>query len=100
MEFLNPTALLGLFALPLLLIPYLARRKPRRLVFSSLLLFLEGGVKRPPSGAHSSAAHILSPVIASRLAHFGPERTGILRSPHEYRHRLGQLGKHADGGRR
>lgn len=43
MEFLNPAALLGLFALPLLLIPYLVRRKPRRMVFSSLLLFLEGG---------------------------------------------------------
>jgi hypothetical protein len=43
MEFLNPAALLGLFALPLLLIPYLVRRKPRRMVFSSLLLFLEAG---------------------------------------------------------
>jgi hypothetical protein len=43
MEFLNPTALLGLLALPLLLIPYLIRRKPRRMVFSSLLLFLEQG---------------------------------------------------------
>ena len=45
MEFLNPTALLGLLALPLLLIPYLIRKKPRRLVFSSLLLFMEGGVQ-------------------------------------------------------
>jgi hypothetical protein len=45
MEFLNPTALLGLFALPLLLVPYLIRKKPRRLVFSSLLLFMEGGVQ-------------------------------------------------------
>ncbi len=45
MEFLNPTALLGLLALPLLLIPYLLRKKPRRLVFSSLLLFMEGGVQ-------------------------------------------------------
>ena len=43
MEFLNPTALLGLFALPMLLVPYLVRRKPRRVVFSSLLLFLEQG---------------------------------------------------------
>ena len=41
MEFLNPTALFGLLALPLLLLPYLIRRKPRRLVFSSLLLFME-----------------------------------------------------------
>ena len=39
MEFLNPAALYGLFGLPLLLIPYLIRRKPRRVVFSSLLLF-------------------------------------------------------------
>ena len=45
MEFLNPAALFGLFALPLLLIPYLIRKKPRRLVFSSLLLFLEGGAQ-------------------------------------------------------
>jgi hypothetical protein len=42
MEFLNPTALLGFFGLPLLLIPYLIRRKPRRLIFSSLLLFMTG----------------------------------------------------------
>jgi hypothetical protein len=42
MEFLNPSALFGLFALPLLLIPYLIRRKPRREVFSSLLLFMTG----------------------------------------------------------
>jgi hypothetical protein len=39
MEFLNPSALYGLFALPLLLIPYLLRRKPRRYVFSSLHIF-------------------------------------------------------------
>jgi len=43
MEFLNPAALYGLFLLPLLLIPYLIRRKPRRVVFSSLLLFIEHG---------------------------------------------------------
>lgn len=43
MEFLNPTALYGLLALPLLLIPYLIKRKPRRMVFSSLLLFTEVG---------------------------------------------------------
>lgn len=43
MEFLNPTALVGLLALPLLLIPYLIRRKPRRIAFSSLLLFMEAG---------------------------------------------------------
>ena len=48
MEFLNPTALFGLFALPLLLIPYLVRRKPQRLMFSSLLLFIEGGAQASP----------------------------------------------------
>jgi Aerotolerance regulator N-terminal len=41
MEFLNPAALYGLLALPLLLIPYLIKRKPQRVVFSSLLLFTE-----------------------------------------------------------
>jgi len=45
MEFLNPAALFGLLALPLLLIPYLVRKKPRRLVFSSVLLFLEAGAQ-------------------------------------------------------
>lgn len=42
MEFLNPAALFGLLALPLLLIPYLIRRRPRRMIFSSLLLFMTG----------------------------------------------------------
>jgi len=41
MEFLNPTALYGLFLLPALLIPYLIKGKPRRLLFSSLVLFYE-----------------------------------------------------------
>jgi Aerotolerance regulator N-terminal len=41
MEFLNPAALYGLLALPLLLIPYLIKRKPQRVIFSSLLLFTE-----------------------------------------------------------
>jgi hypothetical protein len=48
MEFLNPAAWFGLLALPLLLLPYLIRRKPRRMIFSSLLLFVEAGKK--PSG--------------------------------------------------
>ena len=43
MELLNPAALFGLLALPLLLLPYLIRRKPRRMIFSSLLLLLEAG---------------------------------------------------------
>ena len=45
MEFLNPAALYGLLALPLLLIPYLVRRKPRRVIFSSLLLFTEPALR-------------------------------------------------------
>jgi Ca-activated chloride channel homolog len=45
MEFLNPAALYGVFALPLLLVPYLIRRNPRRVVFSSLLLFMEHGMQ-------------------------------------------------------
>lgn len=45
MEFLNPLALYGLFALPLLLVPYLVRRKPQRIVFSSLVLFTEYGTE-------------------------------------------------------
>ena len=46
MEFLNPSALYGLFALPLLLIPYLLRRKPKRYVFSSLYMFTALGADR------------------------------------------------------
>jgi hypothetical protein len=38
MEFLNPAALYSLLLLPLLLIPYLIKGKPRQIVFSSLLL--------------------------------------------------------------
>lgn len=38
MEFLNPAALYASFLLPLLLIPYLIKGRPRRLIFSSLLL--------------------------------------------------------------
>jgi hypothetical protein len=47
MEFLNPTALLGLFALPLLLVPYLLRRKPKRYVFSSVFIFAALGANSP-----------------------------------------------------
>lgn len=46
MEFLNLPALYALGALPLLLLPYLVRRKPRRHVFSSLLL-LQAFATRP-----------------------------------------------------
>jgi Aerotolerance regulator N-terminal len=38
MEFLNPAALYALLLLPLLLIAYLTRRRPRRVVFSTVLL--------------------------------------------------------------
>jgi hypothetical protein len=41
MEFLNPAGLFALSLLPILLIPYLIRRRPRRIVFSSLLLLRE-----------------------------------------------------------
>jgi len=52
MEFLNPTALFGFLALPLLLIPYLMRKKPQRVIFSSLLLLTESGAsaQRRPLG--------------------------------------------------
>jgi hypothetical protein len=52
MEFLNPTALYGILALPLLLIPYLIRRKPQRIIFSSLLLLTEydSSARRRPWG--------------------------------------------------
>jgi hypothetical protein len=52
MEFLNPSALYGLLALPLLLIPYLIRRKPQRIIFSSLLLLTEfaASARRRPWG--------------------------------------------------
>src|SRR5262245_4215077 len=48
MEFLNPSALLGLLALPMLLLAYLVRSKPRRMSFSSLLLLADTG-DRPTS---------------------------------------------------
>jgi Ca-activated chloride channel homolog len=48
MEFLNPSALLGLLALPILLLAYLVRSKPRRMTFSSLLLLADTG-DRPTS---------------------------------------------------
>lgn len=38
MEFLNPAALYALLLLPLLLMAYLVRRRPRRVVFSTVLL--------------------------------------------------------------
>ncbi|MFQ5540264.1 MAG: BatA domain-containing protein, partial [Candidatus Binatia bacterium] len=41
MEFLNPAGLFALSLLPILLIPYLIRGRPRRIVFSSLLLLRE-----------------------------------------------------------
>lgn len=70
MEFLNPAALFGLLALPLLLIPYLVRRKPRRLVFSSLLLFLEGGAQasgRPLGWIHLPPIFFLQLLLLALL---------------------------------
>jgi hypothetical protein len=69
MEFLNPTALFGLLALPLLLIPYLIRRKPRRMVFSSLLLFLEGGAQatRPLGRIHLPPLFFLQLLLLALL---------------------------------
>jgi hypothetical protein len=40
-EFLNPAALYALALLPLAVVPYLMRRRPRRLIFSSVLLLRE-----------------------------------------------------------
>jgi aerotolerance regulator-like protein len=64
MEFLNPTALFGLFALPLLVIPYLVRKRPRRLVFSSLLLFTQGGMQ---SGGRPLGRLHLPPIFFLQL---------------------------------
>lgn len=52
MEFLNPIALWGFLGLPLLVLPYLVRRNPHRVVFSSLLLFagLRSRVRSRPWG--------------------------------------------------
>jgi hypothetical protein len=64
MEFLNPTALLGFLALPLLLVPYLIRRKPRRVMFSSLLFFTELGSR---SRAHPWGKLRLPPIFFLQL---------------------------------
>ena len=71
MEFLNPAALFGLLALPLLLIPYLVRKKPRRLVFSSLLLFIQGGDQassRPLGRIHLPPIFFLQLLLLALLA--------------------------------
>ena len=64
MEFLNPTALLGFLALPLLLIPYLTKKRPRRLTFSSLILFTQSGT--PTSRGRWGRIH-LPPVFFLQL---------------------------------
>jgi Ca-activated chloride channel homolog len=64
MEFLNPIALYGFFALPLLLVPYLVRRNPHRVIFSSLLLFTELGAR--PSGRPWGRLH-LPPIFFLQL---------------------------------
>lgn len=45
MEFLNPAALYAFFVLPLLLVAYLIKGRPRRLVFSSLLFLKDLSVR-------------------------------------------------------
>ena len=68
MEFLNPVALYGLFALPLLLVPYLIRRKPRRVVFSSLLLFREpASVPGPALGKAAFTAYFFLQLLLLTL---------------------------------
>ena len=70
MEFLNPTALYGLMALPLLLIPYLIQRRPRRVIFSSLLLFTEIGERasgRPWGRLHLPPIFFLQLVLLTLL---------------------------------
>ena len=64
MEFLNPGALYGLVALPLLLIPYLIRQKPRRILFSSLLLFTEPSTR---SGGRPLSRLRLPPIFFLQL---------------------------------
>ena len=64
MEFLNPAALYGLLALPLLLIPYLIRRKPQRIIFSSLLLFTEPGTR---AGGQAMGRLRLPPIFFLQL---------------------------------
>jgi hypothetical protein len=70
MEFLNPTALFGLLALPLLLIPYLVRKKPHRVVFSSILLFIESGAavsSRPLGRIHLPPIFFLQLLLLTLL---------------------------------
>ena len=69
MEFLNPTALFGLLALPLLLIPYLIRRRPRRMVFSSLVLFpdRQAGASRALGRVHLPPVFFLQLLLLALL---------------------------------
>jgi hypothetical protein len=64
MEFLNPAALIGFFALPLLLIPYLVRKKPRRFIFSSVLLFID---EEAPKGGRPLGRIHLPPIFFLQL---------------------------------
>ena len=64
MEFLNPAALYSLPLLPLLLVPYLVRRRPRRLVLSSLLLLKDFGSR---ATAHSWERLRLPPIFFLQL---------------------------------
>lgn len=64
MEFLNPAALYAFLLLPLLLVPYLIRRRPRRRVFSSLLLLKDFGSL---AAAHSWQRLRLPPIFFLQL---------------------------------
>jgi hypothetical protein len=64
MELLNPAALYALPLLPLLVVPYLIRHRPRRQVFSSLLLLKDFGSR---STAHSWKWLRLPPIFFLQL---------------------------------
>ena len=89
MEFLNPAALYGLYALPLLLVPYFIQRKPRRVVFSSLLLFIEqhgSQATAKPWGRLRLPLAVFSSVAPATIVDFGACRAGILRPLIEHRY--------------
>src|SRR3989338_2652737 len=64
MEFLSPTAFFSFFLLPLLLLPYLIRGRPRRFVFSSLLFLKEFAAR---SASRPWGRLILPPIFFLQL---------------------------------
>ena len=79
MEFLNPAALYGLLALPLLLIPYLIRRKPKRghLFEPTPVRGARYALGGPSVGKASTAADFLSAAV---VADFIDSRAGRARA--------------------